>query len=264
MTSYETIEFSVDGGLATLTLSRPERLNSLNQQMHKEIRVVLKQVRVDDEIRCLLLTGNGRGFCAGQDLTDRTVSSDSQTPDLGQSIDKNYNPLIRRLTSLELPVVCAVNGVAAGAGANIALACDIVLAAKGASFIQSFSRIGLVPDSGGTWALPRLVGHSQAMALCLLGEKVAAADAQKMGMIWRVVDDEDLLNEATSIGRELAKGPTTGFALTKRALRASSTNSLDEQLDLERDLQRIAGRTADYAEGVDAFVNKRTPTYRGL
>ena len=261
---FETIDFSVEAGVATLTLNRPERLNSLNQQMHQEIRAALKQVRVDEDIRCLLLTGNGRGFCAGQDLNDRTVASDAEAPDLGYSIDKNYNPLVRKLAALELPVICAVNGVAAGAGANIALACDIVLAASSATFIQSFNRLGLIPDSGGTWALPRLVGQSRAMALCLLGEKVTAAAAQEMGMIWSVFDDEELLAEATRLSQNLAQGPTKGLALTKRAVRASGTNSLDEQLDLERDLQRIAGRTADYAEGVDAFINKRPPTYRGV
>ena len=176
---------------------------------------------------------------------------------------KNYNPLIRNIANLEMPVICAVNGVAAGAGANIALACDIVLAAKSASFIQSFNKLGLVPDSGGTWHLPRLVGQARALGLCLLGDKVSADDALAMGMIYKVLGDDALLSEATEMGKQLAKAPTKGLALIKRAIRVSSTNTLDQQLDLERDLQGVAGRTEDYREGVDAFMNKREPNYLG-
>jgi len=211
----------------------------------------------------VLLTGAGRGFCAGQDLGDRVLGEGDTPPDLGATLERWYNPLVRRIRRLDRPVVCAVNGVAAGAGANIALACDIVLAARSASFIQAFARIGLVPDSGGTWLLPRLVGEARARALALLGEKVDAETAAAWGMIWRVVDDERLLEEARALADRLAAGPTRGFALIKRALLESWTNDLDAQLDLERDLQREAGRTEDYREGVRAFVEKRPPRFRG-
>ena len=262
--TFECIQFSIAKGLAKLTLNRPDKLNSFTTQMHAEVREVLKKIKRDDSVRALLITGNGRGFCAGQDLNDRAVNSDDvEMPDLSLSVEKNYNPLVRTLSSIPIPVICAVNGIAAGAGANIALACDLVMAAESASFIQSFNRLGLIPDSGGTWALPRLVGLSQALALCLVGEKVHAADAQKMGMIWKVVPDDSLLTEAETLGYQLAKGPTKGLGYVKRALRASLDNSLDQQLDLERDLQGIAGRTEDYREGVQAFMQKRDPNYRG-
>lgn len=262
-TEYQNIEFHVDQGLAILTWNRPYRLNSFNTEMHAEVKEAFKRIKKDQTIRCLIITGNGRGFCAGQDLSDRAVAAGDEMPDLAESVEKNYNPLIRNITNLEMPVLCAVNGVAAGAGANIALACDIVFAARSASFIQSFNKLGLVPDSGGTWTLPRLVGLSRALSLCLLGEKVKADEAQAMGMIYKVVDDEDLLFTVTTLGKELAKAPTKGLALIKRALRASSLNTLDEQLDLERDLQGVAGRTDDYREGVNAFMNKREPNYQG-
>ncbi len=260
---FETIEFNVSNGLAILKLNRPDRLNSFTTKMHTEVRAALKQVKQRDDVRCLLLTGNGRGFCAGQDLNDRSVSVSDEAPDLSASIEKNYNPLIRTLTSLELPVICAVNGVAAGAGANIAFACDIVFAAKSASFIQSFNKLGLVPDSGGTWILPRLVGHAKAMAMCLLGEKISADQALRIGLIYSVVDDDELLTEAINVGSRLANGPTKGLSLIKRAIHASATSTLDQQLDLERDLQGIAGKTNDYREGVAAFIEKRQPEYQG-
>lgn len=261
--AYAHIEFNVNEGLATLTLNRPDRLNSFNAEMHLEVKQIFKTVKRDKSIRCLLITGNGRGFCAGQDLSDRAVSVTDEAPDLSASIEKNYNPLIRNIMGLEIPVICAVNGVAAGAGANIALACDLVLAAKSASFIQSFNRLGLVPDSGGTWTLPKLVGQARAMRLCLLGEKVNADDALTMGMITQVCDDDQLLAEAKTLGAQLAKAPTKGLALIKRAIRASANNTLDEQLDLERDLQGVAGRSDDYQEGVSAFMEKREPNYKG-
>ena len=260
---YKNIEFSIENGLAKLVWNRPDKLNSFNTEMHGEVKDALKQVKKSGEARCLLITGNGRGFCAGQDLSDRAVSSSDEAPDLSQSIEKNYNPLIRTLTTLEMPVICAVNGVAAGAGANIAFACDIVLAAKSASFIQSFNRLGLVPDSGGTWILPRLVGHARAMALCLLGDKISAEQAQQWGMIWKVLEDDELQSEAEKLGYQLAKAPTRGLALVKRAVHAAASNTLDEQLDLERDLQGVAGRTEDYREGVNAFMEKREPNYKG-
>jgi 2-(1,2-epoxy-1,2-dihydrophenyl)acetyl-CoA isomerase len=257
------IEFSTSEGLAILTLNRPDRLNSFNSEMHSEVKRVFREIRRDKSIRCLLITGNGRGFCAGQDLSERTVNVDIDAPDLSASIAKNYNPLIRTIAGLPIPVICAVNGVAAGAGANIALACDLVLAAKSASFIQSFNKLGLVPDSGGTWILPKLVGYARAMRLCLLGEKVSAVEALQMGMITQVCDDDLLLEEAKALGTMLANAPTRGLGLIKRAIQASVCNSLDEQLELECDLQGIAGRSADYNEGVAAFTEKREPNYTG-
>lgn len=261
--AYETIEFEITDGVAVLTLNRPDRMNSFNTEMHAEVRDALKQAKKSEDVRCLLITGNGRGFCAGQDLSDRNVDPNAEMPNLGESIEKNYNPLIRSLQALEMPVICAVNGVAAGAGANIAFACDIVLAARSASFIQAFCKIGLVPDSGGTWTLPRLVGHARAMALSMLGDKISAEQAMAWGMIWKCVDDESLKDEALAMAKQLATQPTKGLALIKRAIQSSWNNSFDEQLDLERDLQTLAGRTEDYREGVAAFMEKRQPNFKG-
>lgn len=260
----DTIIFTIADGVATIILNRPDRLNSFNMVMHGALKDALKRVQDPaNGVRCLLLSGAGRGFCAGQDLSDRAVAPDSEIPDLGESIDVRYNPLIRTLRGLEMPVLCAVNGVAAGAGANLAFACDIVIAARSASFIQAFCKIGLVPDSGGTWTLPRLVGHARATALAMLGDKVPAEQAERWGMIWKCVDDDQLMAEAGALAAHLATQPTKGLALIKRALAASSTNTLDQQLDLERDLQRLAGRTADYREGVGAFMAKRSPNFQG-
>lgn len=259
-----TILFDIKDAVATITLNRPDRLNSFNVEMHDELKSALKQVQDPaNNVRCLLLTGAGRGFCAGQDLSDRAVAPGTAAPDLGESIEKRYNPLVRTLRALEMPVVCAVNGVAAGAGANLAFACDIVLAARSASFIQAFCKIGLIPDSGGTWTLPRLVGQARATALTMLGDKVAAEQAERWGMIWKCVDDDQLPTEAAKLAAHLATQPTKGLAFIKRALAASTTNTLDQQLDLERDLQRLAGRTADYQEGVAAFMAKRSPDFQG-
>ncbi len=259
----ETVLVARRGGVVELTLNRPDRLNAFNAEMHEALARALAGVAADATVRAVLLTGAGRAFCAGQDLSERTVADGESPPDLGATLEHWYNPLVRRLRTLERPVVCAVNGVAAGAGANIALACDIVLAARSASFIQAFARIGLVPDSGGTWLLPRLVGEARARALALLGEKVTAEQAEAWGMIWKVVDDARLMEEARALADRLAAGPTRGFALIKRALLESWTNDLDAQLDLERDLQREAGRTEDYREGVRAFVEKRPPRFVG-
>lgn len=253
----------VEAGVAELVLNRPDRLNALSEAMHRELAAHLDCIAGDTSVRAVLLTGAGRGFCAGQDLGDRVMGEGDAPPDLGDTLERLYNPLIRRLRGLEKPIVCAVNGVAAGAGANLALACDIVLAARSASFIQAFCRIGLVPDSGGTWFLPRLVGEARARALMLLGDKLSAEQAEAWGMIWKVVDDDRLMPEARALARALAAGPTRGLALIKRALAATWTNALDTQLDLERDLQREAGRTADYREGVRAFIEKRPPRFEG-
>ena len=249
--------------MLSITLNRPDKLNAFNPDMHAALRAALEQALDNAEIRALLLTGAGRGFCAGQDLSERNVSADAAPIDLSVSLGSNYNPLVRRLRALPKPIVCAVNGVAAGAGANIALACDIVVAARSASFVQSFARLGLVPDSGGTYFLPRLVGTARAMGLAMLAEKLTAEDAERWGLIWKVVDDESLMDEATKLARTLASGPTKGYGLVKKALYASPGNTLDAQLDLERDLQREAGFSADYREGVAAFMQKRKPDYTG-
>jgi 2-(1,2-epoxy-1,2-dihydrophenyl)acetyl-CoA isomerase len=261
--SYHTIEFTIADGVATLTLNRPKSLNSFNTEMFEEIRDALKKVKNHAEVRCLLITGNGRGFCAGQDLSDRNVAPGEQPPDLGASVENYYNPLIRTIKGLEIPVVCAVNGVAAGAGANMALACDLVYAARSASFIQSFCKLGLIPDSGGTWHLPRLVGHARALGLALLGDKLSAEQAEQWGLIWKCVDDEKLLEEAGGIARYLATQPTLGLSRIKRAINASYTHTLDQQLDLERDFMRLGGRSEDYREGVAAFLEKRKPVFKG-
>jgi 2-(1,2-epoxy-1,2-dihydrophenyl)acetyl-CoA isomerase len=261
--AYETILFDIANGAARLTLNRPDRLNSFTVQMHSEVADALSKVERDAAVRALLITGAGRGFCAGQDLSDRAVAPGGGGVDLGESLENRYNPLIKRIVSLPKPVVCAVNGVAAGAGANIAFAADIVLAAKSARFIQSFSNIGLVPDSGGTWILPRAVGHARALGLALTGESLSAEKAESWGLIWRCVDDDQLKTEAEKLVERLASGPTKGLAAIKRAMREGWLASLDEQLDRERDLQRELGRSADYKEGVSAFTEKRPPKFSG-
>lgn len=261
--SFETIEFLAGDGVATVALNRPDRLNSFNQTMHAELREALGRVESEAAIRCLLLTGRGRGFCAGQDLSDRAVAPGAEVPDLGESLENNYNPLVRRLRALPKPVVCAVNGVAAGAGMNIALACDIVLAARSAKFLEPFCNLGLVPDSGGTWVLPRLIGRARATALAMLGETLTAEQAVDWGLIWQVFDDAELMPAAEALAARLAAAPTYGLGLIKRALDASAAQGLDAQLDLERDLQRLAGRSADYREGVTAFLEKRKPKFEG-
>ncbi|MFG1346231.1 2-(1,2-epoxy-1,2-dihydrophenyl)acetyl-CoA isomerase PaaG [Xanthobacter autotrophicus DSM 431] len=247
-------------GWTELTLNRPDRLNAFNEDLHRQLAAALDRT-ADDACRAVLLTGAGRGFCAGQDLGDR-VQSDAP-PDLGATIEAFYNPLVRRIRALRKPVVCAVNGVAAGAGANLALACDIVLAARSAKFIQAFSKIGLVPDSGGTFFLPRLIGDARARALAFLAEPLGAEKAEAWGLIWKAVDDASLMDEARALTTHLARQPTQGLALTKAALNASAGNTLDAQLDFERDAQREAGRTPDYREGVRAFMEKRQPTFTG-
>ncbi len=258
-----TILFERAGGIARITLNRPDRLNSFNTAMHAELREALAQVKADTTLRVLLLTGAGRGFCAGQDLGDRAVAPGDAPVDLGASIEMNYRPLVLALRELPLPVVCMVNGVAAGAGANIALACDIVIAAKSASFIQAFCKIGLIPDSGGTYFLPRLVGSARAMGLALLGDKLPATTAAEWGLIWQCVDDAELKPAVEFLLANLAQAPTRGLAATKRALQVSAASTLHAQLDLERDLQRELGYSTDYREGVAAFGAKRPPAFTG-
>ncbi|MFL5239351.1 MAG: 2-(1,2-epoxy-1,2-dihydrophenyl)acetyl-CoA isomerase PaaG [Rhizomicrobium sp.] len=260
---YETILFEIANGAARLTLNRPDRLNSFIVQMHGEVADALSQVEQDESVRTLLITGAGRGFCAGQDLADRTVIPGGAGVDLKDSLENYYNPLIRRLVNLPKPVVCAVNGVAAGAGANIAFAADVVIAAKSAKFIQSFANIGLLPDSGGTWILPRLVGQARAMGLALTGQPITAEEAEGWGLIWRAVEDVNLMDEANALVEQFARGPTGGYAAIKHAIRASWSATLDQQLDHERDNQRELGRSADYREGVAAFTEKRKPNFSG-
>lgn len=261
--SYDTIEFLIADSVARLTFNRPKKLNSFNVEMHEEVRSVLRKVQRDKDIRSLLITGNGRGFCAGQDLSYRNDSTDEAKPNLGTSLEKYYNPLIRMLSDLEVPVVCAVNGVAAGAGANIAFACDIVVAARSATFIQAFSRIGLIPDSGGTWQMVHSMGRARAMALAMLGSELSAEHAAEWGMIWRCVDDDKLQQEGLDLAKHLSAQPTQAMAYIKRAINRATTNSLSHQLDTERDLQELAGQTEDYLEGVHAFLEKRPAKFVG-
>jgi len=252
----------LEEGVLTLTLNRPERMNAFNVETHEALADAIRRAAEDEQCRVVILTGAGKGFCAGQDLSDRAVAPGEGRPDLGESIEKRYNPLIRSLRMLPKPIVCAVNGAAAGAGANIALACDIVLAAKSARFLQAFARLGLVPDSGGTWFLPRLVGDARARALMMLADPIGAEQAEAWGMIWRAVDDDQLMGVAREIAARLAAGPTHAYGLIKRALLASSANGLDAQLDLERDLQREAGAADEYIEAVKAFLEKRPANFR--
>jgi 2-(1,2-epoxy-1,2-dihydrophenyl)acetyl-CoA isomerase len=254
---------SLEAGVLRLTLNRPEKLNAFNAELNPALRQGLQRAADESEVRAVLLTGAGRAFCAGQDLAERDVSPGAAPIDLSVSLGSNYNPLVRRLRELPKPVVCAVNGVAAGAGANLALACDLVLAARSARFVQAFSRIGLIPDSGGTYFLPRLVGTARAVGLAMLAESLGAEQAEQWGLIWKALDDERLDGEALALARRLASGPTRGYALLKKAINASSGNSLDAQLDLERDLQREAGFSEDYREGVSAFKEKREPRFKG-
>lgn len=260
--SYQNILFELCDGIARITLNRPDKLNSFNNAMHAELREALARTR-EAGARVLLITGAGRGFCSGQDLADRVVADGAPPPDLGLSIETNYKPLALTLRSLPMPVICAVNGVAAGAGANLALACDIVLAARSASFIQAFCKLGLMPDCGGSYFLPRLVGSARALGLTLLGDKLPAEQAAAWGLIWKCVDDEQLMPEAEALAQHFANAPTKGLAAIKRALNASADNTLAQQLDVERDTQRELGRSEDYREGVRAFMEKRKPEFKG-
>lgn len=260
----ESILFDLTGNVATLTFNRPDKLNSFNVAMHQRMSALLDELeQPDSSARVLVITGSGRAFCAGQDLSDRHVSANSEAPDLGESLEQWYNPMIARLKALPLPVVCAVNGVAAGAGANIALACDLVMAARSASFVQAFCRLGLVPDSGGTWHLPRAVGTPRAMGLAMLGDKISAEQAASWGMIWQVVNDDALPENVRTLAEHLARQPTSGLAKIKHAIYASANHTLEEQMALECSLQREAGKSSDYREGVAAFMEKRSPNFSG-
>lgn len=260
---YNNIEFAIGGGVATLTLNRPKSLNSFTVAMHAEIRHAMQEVENNADIRCLVITGAGRGFCAGQDLGDRASNGAGDVPDVGASVEKNYNPLILSIMNLPKPVICAVNGVAAGAGASLALACDIVLAARSASFIQVFCKIGLIPDSGGTWNLPRAVGLARAKGLAMLGDRLGAETAEAWGMIWKCVDDDVLQQEAQKMARYFATQPTRALGRIKRLLHDSLANTLPEQLALEQKAMHELGRSDDYREGVAAFLEKREPVFKG-
>ena len=263
MADYQNILFARDSGIARITLNRPDRLNSFTDAMHAELRDALTQVKSDGSLRVLLLTGAGRGFCAGQDLSEREVPPGMEPVDIGATIERNYKPLVLTLQTLPMPVVCAVNGVAAGAGANVALACDIIVAARSASFIQAFSRIGLLPDAGGTHFLPRLVGTARAIGLALTGDKLTAEQAAQWGLIWKCVEDSELSATVEALLQQFAAAPTRALAATKEALHASEGNTLKAQLDVERDLQQMLGRSTDFQEGVAAFRAKRPPRFSG-
>lgn len=259
----ETVLQSWNGSVLEITLNRPDRLNSFNDEMHGAMAEALDLAHEDPRCRAVLVTGAGRGFCAGQDLDARNPDKMDGPPDLGATLNTFYNPMIRKIRGLRKPVVCAVNGVAAGAGANLALACDIVLAARSAKFIQSFARVGLFPDAGGSWMLPRLIGEARAKAIAMTAEPVPADKAEAWGMIWRAVEDAELLSEARALATRLAAGPTEGLGRIKDLIQAASGHTLDAHLDLEAEKQREAGHSADYAEGVRAFLEKREPNFGG-
>ncbi|MBM3545855.1 MAG: 2-(1,2-epoxy-1,2-dihydrophenyl)acetyl-CoA isomerase [Alphaproteobacteria bacterium] len=258
-----TVLYAAEAGVATLTLNRPESLNSVNRQLHSDLRHALDRAAGDSDVRCLILTGAGRGFCSGADIVGPAGVSTGGPLDLAEILDTTWNPLIRAMRDLPKPMIAAVNGIAAGAGASIALACDFVIAAKSASFIQAFCKIGLVPDAGSTWFLPRHVGRARAAALALLGDKLPAEQAESWGLIWKAVDDDKLMDEATKLARHLATQPTKALGLIKEALQSAETNTLDQQLDLERDLQGELSRTEDFKEGVAAFREKRPAKFTG-
>lgn len=260
---YQDILYSVDGGLAVITLNRPDKLNAFTASMLAELRTAVAGAAADPSVRAVTLTGAGRGFCAGQDLNDRSVAPGEKMPDLGITLDTNYNPVVRALRSMPKPVIVGLNGVAAGAGANIALAGDIVIGRRSAKFLQPFSNLGLVPDAGGTYFLPRLIGLARAFGLAYLAEAITAEQAAEWGLIWKAVDDDAFEDELRSVGEKLAAGPTGGYARTKAAFNVSFANSLDAQLDVERDMQSECSQSDDYREGVTAFLEKRPPRFTG-
>lgn len=257
--TFENLGFKIEDGVATVTLNRPDKLNSFDNSMGSNLHVALDHCMDSSEVRCVLITGAGRGFCAGQDLEEAI----SGIGDIEDHVENKYNPMVRKIRAIEKPVIAAVNGVAAGAGANLAFCCDIVVAAENAKFIQSFVNIGLIPDTGGTYFLPRLVGIHKAAVMTMLGEKMAALEAKDLGLVYKVFPDAELVDEATALAKRLAQMPTKGIGLTKRALNLSLSNTLDEQLAVERELQGVAGRTADNTEGINAFLEKRKPVFKG-
>lgn len=261
--SWKTLLVDSSDGIATVTLNRPERLNALNTELMTELDVALAEIDADSGNRCLLLTGAGRGFCSGADLAGGDLTSDGGMPDLGKALHRNYHPVIRRLAAYRMPVVCAVNGPAAGAGMSLALTGDIVIAARSASFLQAFANIGLVPDAGSTWFLPRLAGSARAMGMTMLGEPLPAETAAEWGLIWKCVDDATLAAEARKVAAKFATGPTVGLAQIRRLMRQSWDNGLDAQLEAEMEAQRVAGRSRDFIEGVSAFLQKRPARFTG-
>jgi 2-(1,2-epoxy-1,2-dihydrophenyl)acetyl-CoA isomerase len=259
----DTILVHDHGNWVEITLNRPDKLNSFNEEMHLALHDALKSAR-ENGARAILLTGAGRGFCAGQDLGDRDPSKMDGPPDLGKTVRTFYAPLVRLIRSLNFPVVCAVNGVAAGAGANLALACDMVLAGESAKFIQSFSKVGLIPDTGGSWHLPRLLGEARAKGLALTAMPLTAKQAEDWGLIWKALPDDQLMTEARALATQLANGPTLGLGLTKQCIQTAATTSLSDQLEIEADAMKTCGESADYAEGVSSFLEKRAPHFQGI
>lgn len=260
--SYQTIEFSINENVVFINLNRPQKFNSFTAQMHLELRTALKEIKSNDDIRCLIITGNGKGFCTGQDLNDRYELVKSDDINLGKSLEKTYNQLIKTISNLGIPVICALNGVAAGAGVSLALACDIVIAAKSANFVFSFAKVGLIPDAGCSWNLVQALGLPRAKALALLGDTLSAKQAEDFGLIWKCVDLENLNEEALNIANRLIQNPALGLKHTKQLLSNSPSNTLSDQMVLEAQSQTILGRSPDYGEAVCAFVEKRTPSFK--
>ncbi|MGV8893386.1 MAG: 2-(1,2-epoxy-1,2-dihydrophenyl)acetyl-CoA isomerase PaaG [Burkholderiaceae bacterium] len=263
--TFENIRFEVQGSIARLTLNRPDKMNSFNAAMHAELRAALDLVQEDKAIRVLVLTGAGRGFCAGQDLSDKQVQfvPGDAAPDLGEVVEQNYKPLILRLQNLRVPTIAAVNGMAAGAGASLALACDLVIACKSASFLQAFSKVGLIPDTGGTWFLPQRVGMARAMGLALLADKLPAEKAADWGLIWAAVDDAEFAATVDALAAQLSTAPTKALVRTRQAMHAAPGHTLEQQLSMEGGFMRELGWSADFAEGVAAFIGKRAPNFTG-
>ncbi|KXB29815.1 enoyl-CoA hydratase [Dechloromonas denitrificans] len=262
--NFETITFTVDAGIARLTLNRPDKLNSFNTEMHAELRVALDHIQDNKNIRVLVLSGAGRAFCAGQDLADRAMQMvDGKMPDIGNVVEANYKPLVLRLQNLRVPTIAAVNGIAAGAGASVALACDLVVATKSASFLQAFSKIGLIPDTGGTWFLPQRVGMARAMGLALLADKLSAEKAADWGLIWQCVEDAEFAAAVDALAKQLSTAPTKALVRTRQAMHAAPGHTLEQQLSMEGGFMRELGWSPDYAEGVAAFMAKRAPNFTG-
>jgi 2-(1,2-epoxy-1,2-dihydrophenyl)acetyl-CoA isomerase len=262
--NFETITFTVEAGIARLTLNRPDKLNSFNTEMHAELRTALDSIQNDTSLRVLVLSGAGRAFCAGQDLADRAMQMvDGKMPDIGNVVEANYKPLVLRLQNLRVPTIAAVNGIAAGAGASVALACDLVVATKSASFLQAFSKIGLIPDTGGTWFLPQRIGMARAMGLALLADKLPAEKAAEWGLIWSCVEDAEFAGAVDALAKQLSTAPTKALVRTRQAMHAAPGHTLEQQLSMEGGFMRELGWSPDYAEGVAAFMAKRAPNFTG-